>query len=163
MRKLTGGILILTSGVLLRWMQLRERRKIREILHALLTALQQMGEEVRINRTPLPALLPTLTKQKEVQAFFQSVSNALQCGDPLSHAWIQHAGALPLPAEVHTIIEDLGTALHGDETAVCQAIASAVHRLAVVQTAMEQRRPQEEQQLTAWIFSAAALLVILLI
>lgn len=164
MLKLAGGSCVLLGGFLLRWMVLQTRRRSRETLDELLLLLRQMGEEVRISRTPLPRLFETYekTEQPEVRSFFSTIIQKLYDGLSLSDAWRTAVPSLPISNNCHMILDELGQSLHGDEEAVTKALALAVYRLSQERDAAEQCRTQEEQRITALTLSASALLVILL-
>lgn len=164
MLKLTGSICVLLGGFLLRWMELQARRRSRETLDRMLLLLRQMGEEVRITRTPLPSLFESCgrTDQVDIRSFFAMVVQKLYEGQPLSDAWRTSVPTLPLSASCHMILDELGQSLHGDEEAVTKALALAIYRLSQEREMAEQHRTQEEQRITALTLSASALLVILL-
>ena len=56
--KLMGSVLVLGASALLWFLQMRERRRRRETLADLITALNRMDEELRMARPPMPWLLP---------------------------------------------------------------------------------------------------------
>lgn len=164
MLKLTGGICVLLGGFLLRWIELQTRRRSRETLDGMLLLLRQIGEEVRISRTPLPRLFKSCgeTEQPELHSFFGTVVQKLRDGQALSDAWRTSVPDLLLSKKCHVILDELGQCLHGDEEAVTKALALAIYRLSQEQDTAEQHRAQEEQRITALTLSASALLVILL-
>ena len=57
MIKLAGSVCILAGGALAWQRQRRERHRRRQMLGELLAALEDMGQEIRMARTPLPELL----------------------------------------------------------------------------------------------------------
>ena len=57
----------------------------------------------------------------------------------------------------------LGDSLHGDEESVCKAISLVIYQLAKSLEETDRVRQQEEKRTAALCFSAAALMVILLI
>ena len=77
--------------------------------------------------------------------------------------WKDLAGTLPLPPAAQRTLSTFGGALRGDETAVCRAAELATRQLADYARQLEQKQQEEEKQITALCFSAAALIVILLI
>ena len=52
MMKLAGGLLVLSGGGMIWVFQRRERRRRRDMLAELLWALRQVGEGIRMARTP---------------------------------------------------------------------------------------------------------------
>lgn len=165
MLKLLGSLFIAAGGGLAWFLQWRDRRQKRDTLSDFQTALRRMGEEVRMARTPLPALLRALGRDcgPEAAAFFTAVSRAAARGEGFSPAWRRQAEALSLDQGERSAIADLGEELQGDEEKVCKAILHATNRLANSAEAAERRRPEEEKRAAALWFSASALLVILLI
>lgn len=163
--KVVGSAFIMGSGLLARQLQARQRRREREALWELLFSLRRLGEEVRIARTPLPALLRDLAKEcgSETSTFFQTVSDAAGRGEGLVRAWRDGAERLPLSDGSRAALLELGGSLRGDERSVCSAAALAVARLEREWETAEQRRPEEEKRATALYLSGAALLVILLL
>lgn len=165
MLKLTGTICVLLGGFLLRWMELQTRKQTRATLDGLLLVLRQIGEEIRISRTPLPRLFEHCSQvnHPELCSFFGAIVRKLQGGQSLSDAWGTSVQDLPLSKDCHMILDELGQSLHGDEEAVTKALALAVYRLSQERDTAEQHRKQDEQRITALTLSASALLIILLI
>lgn len=165
MVKLMGSLCILAGGAIARWVQAVERRRRRDTLSDLLTALRRMAEEIRMARTPLPDLLERLARDcgTEASGLFCTAAEAARQGGALSAAWAAAVEELPLPEGDRAVLRDLGEDLRGDEEKVCKAVSLVIYTLAKSAEEQEQRRPQEERRATALCFSAAALLVILLI
>ncbi|WP_455582450.1 stage III sporulation protein AB [Dysosmobacter sp.] len=165
MVKLLGAAFVLGAGFWARQVQLSARRRGGETLRALAAALNQMAEEIRMARTPMPPLLACVGRSHGGLAgtFFQEVSAGLQRGVPLPEAWGQALSILPLPREELLLLQELGQGLQGDEERVCKAIRLAVRRLEQRLETWEQQRPEMEKRVTALWLSGAALLVILLI
>lgn len=165
MVKLLGSLCILSGGFLARWVQAAERRRRREALSDLLTALRRMAEEIRMARTPLPDLLERLSRDcgPDAAAFFRASADAVRQGMELSKAWAAAAEDLPLADGDKEELQDLGKDLRGDEETVCKAVSLVIYSLAKSAEEQDWRRPQEDRRATALCFSAAALLVILLI
>ena len=94
MLKLLGSALIASGGVLAWYTQRAERRRRREALWDMQRALRRMGEEVRLTRTPLPALLLALAGDcgAEAAGFFTAVSRAAGAGEDLPEVWRREAG-----------------------------------------------------------------------
>ena len=64
MLKLLGSLCVLSGGGLVWRSCLAERRRQRETLCDLLTALRRMAEEIRMARTPMPAPLACLGRSR---------------------------------------------------------------------------------------------------
>lgn len=165
MVKLLGSLCILFGGFLARWAQAAERRRKRDTLSDLLTALRRMAEEIRMARTPLPDLLERLSRDcgPDAAAFFRTVADAARQGVELSGAWAAAVEPLPLADGDKAGLQDLGKDLRGDEENICKAVSLVIYDLAKSAEEQDRRRPQEDRRATALCFSAAALLVILLI
>ncbi len=165
MLKLLGSLWILGGGILARCLQLAERRRRRDALFDLLSAFRRMAEHVRMARTPLPALLETLASNcgPDAAAFFSGVSSAVRQGEALPEIWKALAEELPLNEADKSAAAALGRDLQGDEETVCKAVSAVAYQLTKSAEETERSRPEEEKRATALWFSAAALLVILLI
>lgn len=165
MVKLLGSLCILSGGFLARWAQAAERRRKRDTLSDLLTALRRMAEEIRMARTPLPDLLERLSRDcgPDAAAFFRTVADAARQGGELSEAWAAAAEPLPLDGGDKADVQALGKDLRGDEENICKALSLVIYNLAKSAEEQDRRRPQEDRRATALCLSAAALLVILLI
>lgn len=163
MRTLAGSALILGGGL---WAFLRvrgEHRRRRNLLSDLLLALERMGEEIRMARTPLPHLLDRLAAdcRPEAASLLRSAAKAARSGEDVGAVWRREAAALPLePRDIEALRSlDLG----GDEESICKGISLVTRALTRSLEESDARRPQEEKRTAALCFSAAALLVILLI
>lgn len=165
MVKLLGTLCIFGGGCYLRWTQVLEVRRELDTLSALTAALEQMAQEIRLARTPLPRLLEGLGRRRsgDTAAFFQAAALALRQGVPAGDAWRRAAEDLPLAPEDRAILAEAGNSLQGDEEQICKALTLAAAQLAEHLAEKRRARPEREKRATALCFSAAALLVILLI
>lgn len=165
MLKLLGSLCVASGGALAWYVQRAERRRERDTLSDLQRAFRRMGEEVRMARTPLPALLEILARDcgGPAAAFFKAVSQAAAVGEDFPGVWRERAEALPLRERDKSAVSGLAEDLQGDEERVCKAISHVIDTLANSAGEMERKRPEEEKRAAALWFSAAALLVILLI
>ncbi|WP_297870629.1 stage III sporulation protein AB [uncultured Oscillibacter sp.] len=163
--KLLGGLFVLLGGGLGRWAQMAERRRRRDTLSDFITALRRMGESVRMTRTPLPVLLERLSADcgRDAAVFLRGAAEAARQGEDLPARWRRLTEALPLAGGDRAALAGLGRDLQGDEEKVCKAIALVTIRLEQSASEAEGTRRAEEQRVSALWFSAAALLVILLI
>lgn len=163
MVKLLGSLCILAGGGLAWWFQAQERRRRRETLSDLIMVLRQMSEEIRISRTPLPALLQKLAANcgGEAAELFQTAAKAASRGEQLTEVWREGVEQLPLEVREKEILREMD--FSGDEEKLCKGISHVTYRLAQSAEELERRRPEEEKRTTALCFSGAALLVILLI
>ena len=165
MLKLLGSACILAGGALAQAARLSDRRRQWDTLSDILSALRQMGEEIRLARTPMPLLLEYLAKDRcpDAAAFFNQTAEALRRGENLAESWQRELACLPLPLEDIRALEPLGAALGGDEEQACKAISQTVYELAKHAEERAAERKAEDRRAAALCFSAAALLVILLI
>lgn len=163
MMKLAGGLLVLSGGGMIWVFQRRERRHRRDMLAELLWALRQVGEGIRMARTPLPRLLESLASRcdTEVSALLLAAAEAAGRGEGLTETWRRMIGDLPLSLRDREALRDLD--FRGDEAHLIQELSRVVRRLEESVEDWEQRRPEEDKRAAALCFSAAALLVILLI
>ena len=156
---------MMLGGALARWVQLSAARRRRDTLAGLAAGLEQMAEEIRMARTPMPSLLDCLARSRRgpERTFFRLGAEALAGGEELPEAWQRAIEVLDLPSQVLTVLEELGQNLRGDEEKVCKALSLAASRLEKQLADWDEQRPEAEKRTTALWFSASALLVILLI
>lgn len=165
MLKLVGALCVASGGALAWRVQWLERKRRRDTLNDLQTAFRRMGEEVRMARTPLPALLYALSKDcgSEAAAFFAAASAAAAKGEDFPTVWRREAENLPLDEVGRSAVFNLGSGLQGDEENVCKVISIVIYALEKSAAKAEEKRPEEEKKAAALWFSASALLVILLL
>ena len=162
MTKLLGSILVLGASLGGMTIQLRERGRRRRTRLDLLDGLRQMGEEIRIARTPLPCLLERAADRGgEAGHFFRAAAHALREGE--GDAWKKGVGALPLEEEERRALQEMRWRFGGDEESLCSAIALACAVLQRHGEEEERHRGMEEKRSAALWGSAGALAVILLI
>lgn len=163
MRKLLGSLLILTGGGLIWLLQSRERRRRRQVLSDLLTALRQLGESIRMTRTPLPRLLESLAADcgPEAADLLRISALAAERGEDLGAVWRAGVGKLPLEERDKALLRSLD--LRGDEEHICKGISLVTYTLTERLALLERRRSEEDKRGAALCFSGAALLVILLL
>ena len=143
---------------------LSERRRRRRLLSDLRAALARMAEEIRITRAPLPDLLGRLsaTCAPDAAAFFRNVSDGARRGGTPSALWLTASDALPLSASDRQTLRELAPVLRGDEEQIRKAVKLASARLERSLQELDQSAAADTRQSAALIFSAAALIVILL-
>ena len=163
--KLLGGLFVLLGGGLGRWAQMAERRRRRDTLSDFITALRRMGEWVGITRTPRPVRRARLSAAggQSAAVLLGGGAAAARQGEDLPARWRRLTETLPLAGGDRAALAGLGRDLQGDEEKVCKAIALVTIRLEQSASEAEGTRRAEEQRVSALWFSAAALLVILLI
>ena len=164
MVKILGSICVLGGGALAWWIQMSERQRKRDTLSELVMVLRRMQEEIRMTRTPLPLLLETLSadcRESQVVHMLRQVAEAARQGEELGKVWRQAVANLPLEPRDREVLDRVD--LHGDEENVCKGISLVIYELAKSAEDLEKRRPEEARRTSALCFSAAALLVILLI
>lgn len=137
-----------------------ERRRRRRLLADLRAGLARLSEEIRIARAPLPEALRGLSAScaPDAAAFFRAVADS---GAP-SAAWLAASDALPLSPPDAQTLRELAPALRGDEQRIRAALELAAARLERSLQDLDKSAPAEARQSAALIFSAAALLAILL-
>lgn len=165
MLKLMGSICILGAGFMLRTFRIQENRREITVLQDLLASFTVMENEIRLNRTPLPRMLPKLGTNREdaVANFFLMISKAAEQGEPLPAAWRSTAVNLPISISGQAAVAELSQKLCGDEEEICNGITLASNSLS---RELEQKiscQADFEKHNTAVCLSGAALLAILLI
>lgn len=163
MRKLAGGLCVMGAGGMLWYRLIREARRRTRVMGELALALEEMAEEIRRNRTPMPRLLAKAARgrSREVTAFFTAVElESPEYG--LDGAWRKAAGRLPLAEEEVGAVAEAGCALPGDEEQVCRGLRTAADALRRALQARRETAAEAERRCTALCFSASALMIILL-
>lgn len=96
MLKLIGSACVASGGLLAWYLQRMERKRRQDTLSDFQRAFRRMGEEVRMARTPLPALLNRLAADcgPEASAFFQTAAEAAGDGGDLPGVWRRRAEVL---------------------------------------------------------------------
>lgn len=164
MLKLLGGCCVICAGVWIFLSAASEERRGLELLRRLAAALETMGDEIRMNRTPIPRLLKKLEAggKDEVSAFFASVR--LLCEEiALTDAWRHAAEQLPLPETVEGAFLELGNCLSGDEEQACRGIAFLKEQLRRELECRRTRMTEAIRYRAAICFSTTAMVIILLI
>ena len=99
----------------------------------------------------------------EVSQLFEGSAAALAAGRSPEIVWCQAVSCLPVSETDKRALSELVNALQGDEASACKGILLARKELQNSLSQLEKQRPDEEKRTAALCFSAAALLVILLI
>lgn len=99
----------------------------------------------------------------EVSQLFERSAAALAAGRSPEIVWCQTVSCLPVSETDKRALSELVNTLQGDETSACKGILLARKELQNSLSQLEKQRPDEEKRAAALCFSAAALLVILLI
>ena len=165
MTKLLGSLCVFAAGGMVWWSRRQERQKKRRLLSDLIAALGRMETEIRLARIPLPRLLKRLAEGcgEETLAFFQDAFRGLEAGETLAAAWNRAVEKLGLPDGDKQVLLTLQETMQGDEMSACKGISLAMEKLRNRLKELDNQRPEEEKRATALCFSAAALVVILLI
>ena len=155
MIKLVGSLCVLFAGGSVWWLQHQEQRRRRQVLAELAAALDYMETSIRLNRTPLLPLFRQAARGRchEVSQLFERGAAALAAGRSPETVWCQAVSCL----------SELVDALQGDEASACKGLLLVREELQNSLSQLEKQRPEEEKRTAALCFSAAALLVILLI
>ena len=159
------GIACIVLGAL--WgtrVSIRERRRRRGLLADLRAALARMGDEIRLARVPLPDLLERVAETcgADAAGFFRAVSAGIRRGLGPSATWTASADTLPLSDTDRATLREFASVLRGDEEQIRTAAALLSGRLERSLRDMDDAAPADLRRSAALIFSAAALLVILL-
>ena len=165
MTKLLGSLCVFAAGGMVWWSRRQERQKKRRLLSDLIAALGRMETEIRLTRIPLPRLLKRLAEGcgEETRAFFQDASRGLEAGETFAAAWNRAVEKLGLPDGDKQVLLTLQETMQGDEMSACKGVSLAMEKLRNRLKELDNQRPEEEKRATALCFSAAALVVILLI
>ena len=159
--KLMGSLCVLFAGGSVWWLQRQEQRRRRQVV----AELERMETSIRLNQTPLLPLFRQAARGRchEVSQLFERSAAALAAGRSPEIVWCQTVSCLPVSETDKRALSELVNALQGDETSACKGILLARKELQNSLSQLEKQRPDEEKRAAALCFSAAALLVILLI
>ena len=162
MIKLVGSLCVLFAGGSVWWLQHQEQRRRRQVLAELAAALDGMETSIR---TPLLPLFRQTARGRchEVSQLLEGSAAALAAGRSPEIVWCQAVSCLPVSETDKRALSELVNALQGDEVSACKGILLARKELQNSLSQLEKQRPDEEKRTAALCFSAAALLVILLI
>lgn len=164
MRKLLGSLCVFTAGGMVWYLRRRERRNRRTLLRDLISALERMETEIRLNQTPLPQLFRGLAQTGDLGAeLFHQAAQAVEHGASLPEVWQQAVASLPLSDGDALVLSTLAERLQDEYSNACKAVSLVSQHLHSSLSQLEKQRPEEEKRATALCFSAAALTVILLI
>ena len=155
--KLLGAVCIACGavwGCIARYRQLRQRR---ELVRAFMQALGHMEGPIRWQRQSMTPLLTELAQRPRCGAYFAAILKNVESNIPLQAAWDNAFSALP-DAETADILRSVE--LTGDETCLLTGLQYGMRQLA---ERREQADARDRRLTGAALFSAAGLLVILLI
>ena len=162
--KLMGSLCVLFAGGSVWWLQRQEQRRRRQVVAELVSTLERMETSIRLNQTLLPLFRQAARGRcHEVSQLFERSAAALAAGRSPEIVWCQTVSCLPVSETDKRALSELVNALQGDETSACKGILLARKELQNSLSQLEKQRPDEEKRAAALCFSAAALLVILLI
>lgn len=165
MTKLIGGLCILSGGLILRWMQLRERTRTMELLEGLISALARMETEIRYCRPPLPELLDGLKSAEptELGGFFRQLRQNVGKGSLSEKVWKGSVWRLSLPDPCLEALDKLGTAFRGDEEGLLCSLEATAQALRRERDQLRSCQQADRQRISVCTLSGALLLIILLI
>ena len=158
--KLLGAALIGAAavwGFAARQRQLRQRR---ELVGSLQQALGHMASAIRWQRQPMTLLLTELARRQVCGGYFAAILREVESHTSLQSAWEKTFAELPDrdAAEILLAVE-----LTGDEMHLLAGLEYAQLRLRRLGEQREQEDRRDRRLIGAALFSAAGLLVILLI
>ena len=158
--KLLGAALIGAAavwGFAARQRQLRQRR---ELVGSLQQALGHMASAIRWHRQPMTPLLTELARRQVCGGYFAAILREVESHTSLQSAWEKTFAELPDrdAAEILLAVE-----LTGDEMHLLAGLEYAQLRLRRLGEQREQEDRRDRRLIGAALFSAAGLLVILLI
>lgn len=163
----TLGSLLILLGFGAAWAgELRRWRRETETLDELIAALEGVSGGIRLTRTPLPRLLRRLGRARRngaVGAWLTDLAESLERGEPLRPAWEAACGRLPVEEGAREAVAELGYKLSGDEAEICNGISLVTDWLRKRAEERRRERRDRNRQTGAVCFSAAALLIILLL
>lgn len=163
--RLLGAALILT-GFGAGWSALARAWRTEEAaLSRLESAFRSLSARIRLTRRSLPRLLREEggAGSTAADALLWEVSRRLERGETLSSAWRAAAEALPLGERVRQTVCALGEQLSGGEEEICKALSLASDCIHEELQALRAEKRDRLRRSGAVCFSAAALLIILLL
>ena len=158
--KLLGAALIGAAAVWGFAAQQRQLRQRRELVSSLQQALGHMVSAIRWQRQPMTPLLTELARRQICGGYFAAILRMVEGYTPLQTAWEKTFAELP-DREAAEIL--LAVELTGDEPHLLAGLEYAQLRLRRLGEQREQEDRRDRRLTGAALFSAAGLLVILLI
>ncbi len=157
--KLLGAVLILVGSVVTCLRLSREVQQEMHLLQELACALEGMESAIRWQKLPLPRALRQQAERPLCGDFFNAVLQGMKGEITLQKVWTKAAKNIH-SQEAAKIIG--GIEWTGDETQIIGSLHTAIEAL---RRALQQRQQEQRQRTklrTALTFSAAALLIIVL-
>ena len=163
--KLLGAALVLTGFGAAWWSQMRAWRQEEETTACLAALLEQLCARIRLTRRPLPRLLREVSGagRSPAELCLRETAEAVERGVPPAQAWAAACRTLPLGETARAAAAEPGGALSGGEEDICKAIQIAADRLRAELTQLRQEKRDRARRSGAVCFSAAALVIILLL
>lgn len=165
MVRLCGSICIFAGCGYAWYLQWTQRRRQRNARIELLSALRTMEQEIRSRQTPIPHLAQRLAGESigDVRHSFEIFRALLECGELPAQAWKVAFEELPLSEEEKAAVMELGNRISKEESIAVREINLTIDKIETWKESEEKLRKETEKRSSALWFSAAALLVILLI
>lgn len=164
MLKVAGVFCVMGAAVWLLHRLSGERKRQWLVLEELASVLDFMGDEIRVNQTPMYRLLQRAAAGRcpDVAAFLNAArENSAVNG--LAEAWRQAAGNLPVMGTELRLLSELGHSLTGDEERVCRGLTAVSTQLQAELQRQRKTAAEVDRRKTALCLSGAAFVIILLI
>ncbi|MBQ0038179.1 MAG: hypothetical protein KBS74_05845 [Clostridiales bacterium] len=155
-----GIVMILSGSVWIAAADVRSRRRTLRLLGELEAALRDMETGIRWKRQMLPDIIAQQAKRPLCGAYFAAVSDGLRLEIPLQDAWQSAFAALKMQ-EARECLQN--TELCGDEKRIMGNLNMAAEHLHKLHEELHAKQRQEEKLHLTVVFSAAGMLIILLI
>ena len=161
--KLLGAVLILCGAALQCRALLGARKRERDALRELSTALEGLERGIRASLTPLPRLLGQRGFGRYADAFFSDVLARMEGGSPLPDGWRGAAARTPISERERAELAGLADALGGEEDDLLRALRAAAQTLRDALRERERDRARDARLVTTLCLSLSLLVTILLI
>ncbi len=157
--RITGAALILAGGAMAYLRYVGAARREVELLRDVIAALEQLAGEIRWKKLPLPDGIEALSEGRISAPYFAEVTRGVKSGITLQKAWRNTFSRYP--GECGEILGHLE--LDGDSKRIVGALGQGAEALRSI---LGERRGSMAQRLrlcAAGIFSAAGVLVVILL
>lgn len=165
MIRLTGCLCVFMGCGYAWYLQRLQRQRQMRTRTELLSALRRMEQEIQSRQTPIPRLAEQLALggKGEVRACFQQFLLLLRQDVPLAEAWKRGVEGLSLRDAERTAVSELGSHFYREESIVVKELNLTIEMLEECRRETQKQSAEIEKRATAMWFSAASLLVILLL
>ena len=165
MTKLLGSCLLIIAAVSMQFIQKLTQVNSLNAMSDLHELMRRLSMQIRLRRAPLTELLEDIQadESQEINTLLQNLRSQLHSENFTKEKWNQLVECLSVPDSCKKTISRLWDCFHADETEILNGLELAESQLAAEIKKREKTAKPEQQKFVAVTFSAAILLIILLV